>query len=227
MTLPDTSFEIRKLSPRTIKLAASVMFSHMFSHMFCRKISGTRDISGRLTLLSQQSSQRILRILRKWSIPPLATGMTIYTEIITFFLSLTVYSLPSQSCSIFEHGLSSKSERERNSITLTELAVRFSNTRLARVLDFRTRSWKACAIFEHAFWNKPEGASKSVIFLKPCTIFEHTFRVWCSIFDHQTQMAVHIERFLMVPVGNSNTSLENRVRFSNTVLEFVIENRAP
>jgi hypothetical protein len=135
MTLPDTSFEIRKLSPRTIKLAASVMFSHMFSHMFCRKISGTRDISGRLTLLSQQSSQRILRILRKWSIPPLATGMTIYTEIITFFLSLTVYSLPSQSCSIFEHQTRMTLQIKRllmmtarNSNTGSDNRVLFSNT---------------------------------------------------------------------------------------------------
>jgi len=62
---------------------------------------------------------------------------------------------------------------------------------------------------------------------KPCPIFEHTFRVWCSLFEHQTQMTLHIKRLLMVPVRNSNTSLENRVPFSNTFLESVIENRTP
>jgi hypothetical protein len=107
------------------------------------------------------------------------------------------------------------------------LGVSFSTTDLAEVLDYQTRSWKACTIFEHTFKNKPDGASKSAIFRKPCPIFEHTFRVWCSIFDHQTQMTLHIERLLTVSVRNSNTSLENRVLFSNTFLESVIENRTP
>jgi hypothetical protein len=110
---------------------------------------------------------------------------------------------------------------------LTLLGVSFSTTDLAEVLDYQTRSWKACTIFEHTFKNKPDGASKSAIFRKPCPIFEHTFRVWCSIFDHQTQMTLHIERLLTVSVRNSNTSLENRVLFSNTFLESVIENRTP
>jgi len=66
-----------------------------------------------------------------------------------------------------------------------------------------------------------------MIFQKPCPIFEHTFRVWCSIFDHQTQMTLHIERVLTVSVRNSNTSLESRVLFSSTFLESVIENLTP
>jgi hypothetical protein len=64
-----------------------------------------------------------------------------------------------------------------------------------------------------------------MIFREQCPIFEHTFRVWCSLFDHQTQMTLHNERLLTVSVRNSNTGSENRVLFSNTVLEFVIENR--
>jgi hypothetical protein len=66
-----------------------------------------------------------------------------------------------------------------------------------------------------------------MIFWKQCTIFEHTFWVWCSIFDHQTQMTLHNERLLTAPVRNPNTGSENRVLFSNTSSEFVIENRTP
>ena len=95
------------------------------------------------------------------------------------------------------------------------------------MLDYRTRCWKSCTIFEHTFRTKSEGTRKSVIFRKPCPIFEHTFRVWCSLFDHQTRTTLHIRRFLTVPDRNSNTGLENRVLFSNTVLESVIENRTP
>jgi len=39
-----------------------------------------------------------------------------------------------------------------------------------------------------------------MIFRKQCPIFEHTFRVWCSLFDHQTQMTLHNERLLTVSV---------------------------